>query len=408
MEQSISKRIKRSNDIYPIFSGLSLDLVFFIAVNTLFLTNIKGLTSSQINLSTTISTLVALGIYLISHKIIKKIGNVYSVRLGTLFMLIASILYTVSTKLIFFIIADILYETSFIFKCVNSVILNNNLAYEKKEKEYLKIKFKGTTYYSFVTLFATLIGGVLFSIHPYVPMVISIINCVFVFILSHFIYEVKYDDKKEEIKKKKKFSFNKIVILTIIVYGLIYGTVAVCQTNDKLFMQYELQEFLKGNKVALTLSFILFLSRISRLVSNILFNKIYNKIKEKSLYIVYFILFTSVSLFIFGRLLLPPLYSSIIMAIGFLLLLMLRDPTENILSNILLQNTNKEDKEQAMIYFEFTRSLTVFLLSFLATAVLAKYELIHLYVMIIILIVMYIFVIQKLFSLLKMKNEVGE
>ena len=68
MEQSISKRIKRSNDIYPLFSGLSLDLVFFIAVNTLFLTNIKGLTSSQINLSTTISTLVALGIYLISHK----------------------------------------------------------------------------------------------------------------------------------------------------------------------------------------------------------------------------------------------------------------------------------------------------------------------------------------------------
>ena len=44
MDNLKDKRIKFSNKIYPIFYGLSSDLIFFIAINTLFLTSVKGLT----------------------------------------------------------------------------------------------------------------------------------------------------------------------------------------------------------------------------------------------------------------------------------------------------------------------------------------------------------------------------
>lgn len=401
MDNSKDKRIKLSNKIYPIFYGLSSDLIFFIAINTLFLTNVKGLTSSEISFMTTIGVLVALVFYLLSHKIINKIGNLYSIRLGTLLLLISALLFTFSTNLIFFVLAEIFYEVGFVFKCVDQVVLNNNLIYQNKENDFIKIKTKATTIYSIATMIATLIAGFLFNISPYLPMFICILICFNNFIMAHYIYEVNFDNKELELKKKHKFNFNKIMIITILVYGLIYGTLVVCQTNDKLFIQYELQNFLNANNVTLVISIILFLSRVSRLILNLIFGKIYDKFKNRTLYLIYFGLLISVSLFVIGKIFFASMYSSIIMAVGFILLLALRDPTENLLSDILLKNTNKEDKEKAILYFQFTRRLVVFILSLLATMILVRYELIHLYIVFLIFILLYIFMVLKLLSLVK-------
>lgn len=405
MDNSKDKRIKLSNKIYPIFYGLSSDLIFFIAINTLFLTNVKGLTSSEINFMTTIGVLVALVFYLLSHKIINKIGNLYSIRLGTL-LLISALLFTFSTNLIFFVLAEIFYEVGFVFKCVDQVVLNNNLIYQNKENDFIKIKTKATTIYSIATMIATLIAGFLFNISPYLPMFICILICFNNFIMAHYIYEVNFDNKELELKKKHKFNFNKIMIITILVYGLMYGTLVVCQTNDKIFIQYELQNFLNANNVTLVISIILFLSRVSRLILNLIFEKIYDKFKNRTLYLIYFGLLISVSLFVIGKIFFTPMYSSIIMAVGFILLLALRDPTENLLSDILLKNTNKEDKEKAILYFQFTRRLVVFILSLLATMILVRYELIHLYIVFLIFILLYIFMVLKLLSLVNNQNKI--
>ena len=195
------------------------------------------------------------------------------------------------------------------------------------------------------------------------------------------------------------------MIITILVYGLIYGTIYVCQANGNLFIQYELQNYLQANNVTLVLAIILFLSRISRLVSNMVFGKIYDKFKNRTLYIIYFGLGASVSLFIIGKLFFTSIYSSIIMAAGFIILLALRDPTENLLSNILLKNTKKEVQEKAMLYFQFMRRLIVFILSLFATIILVKYQLIHVYLVFSVFILLYIFIVLKLLSLLTIQNK---
>lgn len=171
----------------------------------------------------------------------------------------------------------------------------------------------------------------------------------------------------------------------------------------RYFYNIDYKIFLTDKNVALTVSFVLFLSRFSRLLSNISFNKIYNKFKNKVLYIIYFVLLISVSLFILGKLVQSAIIGSIMMATGFVLLLTLRDPIENILSNILLKNVGKENKEKAMLYFQFARRLTVFVLSLTATAILAKYELINLYIIIFICILLYIIIIYRLLKLVDNK-----
>lgn len=44
-----TQKINRTIKIYPIFYGVTADLIFWIAINTLFLTTVKHLSASQIN-----------------------------------------------------------------------------------------------------------------------------------------------------------------------------------------------------------------------------------------------------------------------------------------------------------------------------------------------------------------------
>ena len=68
MEQNISK-IKKSIKLYPLFYAFSADLIFFVPIDTLFLTLVKGLNASQISAITMIGLLVCI----LSQKIIVKI-----------------------------------------------------------------------------------------------------------------------------------------------------------------------------------------------------------------------------------------------------------------------------------------------------------------------------------------------
>ena len=424
MKRTAKNRIQLSNRIYPIFFGLSTDLIFYIIINTLFLSEVKGLSASQINLMMTVSTLVSLFFYLASPKLIKKIGNARSVRLGSLMHLISIILLTFSNGIVFLTIAQAIRGISSVFKTVDAVILNNNLIAENREDDFTKIRSKAFSIYSSATLITSLLSGLLFSINPYIPMIISIVICFATFIMSYFIYEVDTNDKTTshhdntekyapvshtqtssttQLHLKDKFHFkihfSIIAIYAIITYGLIYGMVEVCQNNDKLFLQYRLESFLNISEIAIILSITVFLSRIARLLSNLFFNKIYAKLKNKMLILIGLSLIVSVGLFIVGKVLPSAIAGSVIMGIGFIILLTLRDPTENLLTNILLHHSEKEQKEKAILYLQFTRRLVVFALSLFATLILNEYEYIHLYIIFFIIATLYLFVIKKLLAL---------
>ena len=47
MEQE-TKKISRSIKIYPIFASFTGDLIFFVPIDTLFLTLVKGLNASEV------------------------------------------------------------------------------------------------------------------------------------------------------------------------------------------------------------------------------------------------------------------------------------------------------------------------------------------------------------------------
>ena len=119
--------VDRFTKIYPFLKGFTDDLLFFIAIDTLFFTIVKGLSVSEISLLTAISSLFAILGRLVFLKLISRIGNTVSVRIGMFLLLLSAIVMTLGTDFWVLLLGKSLYEIAFIFKDMEIVLLKNNL-----------------------------------------------------------------------------------------------------------------------------------------------------------------------------------------------------------------------------------------------------------------------------------------
>lgn len=174
-------QVKRVNKIFPWFLGFNSDLLFYVAVNTLFLTVVKEFGTFEISLLSTVSLALCLVFEKFILKLIKKIGNTASMRLGTGMLVIASLLITFGNNLFMVIIGYIFYEAAWFFKSVENVILKNNMILEGIEEKYIKAKSKGNMIYAVITAIIALLSEFLFNINYYLPMYLCILSALFVF-----------------------------------------------------------------------------------------------------------------------------------------------------------------------------------------------------------------------------------
>ena len=234
------------NKLFPWFAGLSGDLLFWAAIDTLFLTVVKNFNASQIVSLTSISLITCILLQIPLLNIIKKIGNTKSVRLGSLLLLISSILLTLGTNYIIVVIGKILYEVAFTFQNMINVVLKNNLELQNRENEYIKFRTSANTIYAIATMIISFVASFMFNINNYLPMIGCITFCFVCFVLSFNMVDysnnncIKSKIYKENKDKLKKINYSKIVLFIIISYGLFYPIVNSGQSNGKLFIQQEL------------------------------------------------------------------------------------------------------------------------------------------------------------------------
>lgn len=401
MEQDI-KKIKRSIKIYPIFASFTGDMIFFVPIDTLFLTLVKGLNASQI----TAMTMVALIICIISQKAIlatvKKIGNVNSLRLGTILMLIAALVLTFGKSFVLMLLYKSINEIAFMFLNMDEIILKSNLNAVNRKDDYYKIRNKSKIMYSIITLLTALVAGKLFNINQYLPMYLSIIVYILLVGLAFMYYEAKTNETKEIKKNRKKVKITSVIFLVILSNAVFYSIIKMGQNNSKLFMQYDFQKFLSIEMVTYYITTIVFISRIARLVGNIVFGKVYSKIKDKMSIVLTICLSMAFSLLIIGHYInVEFIYKVIIMSLGFFLILATRDSFQIYIEDVALSISNKEEQQKIVIDIEVYRRLGTLILSAIFTLILMKYELIVIEFILLGLSIGEIFVNKKLCDKLK-------
>ena len=371
------KKLRRSNRIYALFSGLSMDLLFWAAINTIFLTNIKGFTAAQMNSLVSVGLIATILLQPIAFRIIKKIGNISSIRLGVLLLFIGSLLLTFSNTYLLILVGEVFYETAFLFKNMDNVILIKNLKYENRTDDFLKYQSKASMIYSITTMVIAFCSGFIYKINAYLPMICCTIFCLINIILSFFLYECDIEIEKEDKKEKIKFKFSSLIVLIFIMFGTAYAIIDAGQTNSKLIMQYNMENFVETGKIAIYLSFIIAISRMVRVISNIIFPKIIAKMKDKVLYLVNSLLAVAFGLIIVGNIMNNNMTGIVIVAIGFFIFLAVRDPLLNYNRTILLNNCDTRYHEKAITYLTLANKIGKFIISTGISLLLLKVNIIY-------------------------------
>lgn len=401
------QKLTKFNKIFLWYAGLSGDLLFWIAIDTLFLTVVKKFTASQIVSLTSVSLITCIILQVPLLNIIKKIGNTKSVRLGSFLLLLSSILLTFGTNYITIVIGKTIYEIAFTFQNMINAILKNNLELQNRENEYIKYRTNANTIYAIVTMIISFVASFMFNVNNYLPMIGCITFCLICFILSHSMIDYSKNDciktVKEEKKKNKvqKIGLTRVIIFIIISYGLFYPIVNSGQSNGKLFIQQELLKNFNVEKTALIIGAILCISRIVRVISNILFNKIHKKYNEKVGFLLPVLLSSSLSLIAGGYFVTSSIILKIlVMSFGYIIILFIRDPFKVYMQDLVLKKAGKEYQQSLLTILDLSRKIVRSIMSLSFTAILLNNPMIIVIVILLILSIIEIFISLYLYKML--------
>lgn len=382
--KTIEERINLSNKMYPLYDGLSKDLLFYIAIDTLFLSVAKGFSAFQISFLGVVPTFICILMQPILLKSVKKLGNVNASRVGTFMLLLSAILKTFGATFLVISIAQVLYDGAFVFKSMESISLRNNLEYQNNSPAYMRIRGASNTIYATATFIIAIVAGPLFNISPYLPMYLCITFCLITCILSFSFYEVKINnlqdktEKKDENKKRKKGKMSRIILMGLISNTIFLNVVVVGQQDSKLFIQYQLTDWYGITKTATYLSLIVASSRLVRIILNMAFNRYYMKFKNQVPIVLSIILAIGFLSIILGAVL--PLHNIIkvlLMALGFDLIIPMRDTFIIYMEDLMLKNTEKIEQQEVFANMEILRKLGKVSMNFLVSLLVIKLDLFY-------------------------------
>ena len=343
---------KRYIKLFPWFEGFTLDLLFYIAIDTLFLTVVKQFSSAEIVSITSISLLVSLALQIPLLLIINKIGNTASLRAGAFLLLLSSLLITLGKNYYIVLFGRIFHDISASFHVASTVALENSLDLIDKRNDFVKIRAASLTVYSVLTMLISFVASLMFNLNPYLPMIGCITTCSLGFIFSLFMKDSSAYDKiavKKETGCKTKIHYSKIVVIAIVLYSIFYVIVNSGQAEGKLFIQENILLDFNVEQTALIMGAIVCSSRIIRVISNMIFNRLYKKYQAKMGVALTVLLCFSIALILFGSFIPQIIIKIVVMAMGYTVILFARDPFKLYIQDVVFVLTPKEQHQSLLI-----------------------------------------------------------
>lgn len=380
------KKIKKLKWFMIIFNGLGADLLFYIAINTLFFTTVKGLSAADISLVFTFSSLFALVLYFPISVLIKKIRNQYSVILKCLLFLIASLLFTFGESILVFIIGGTLYQLAGIAGQVSYVILKNNLEAIGEGEKYVDMRSKCKLFYSIITCVIAIGAGYLFAYNSYLPMYLCIFFSLLVFVLSFFYKDILATKPLEEAKPAAPTK-SLLCLATILIIGaaiFVSQNLITTQEYSRLALQFTFEgAAFSTAEIAIILGYIIIGCRITRILACVIMPKLYEKAKNKTLFMVLIPIIFGITTIGAGVGLFVDMHYIIkiaLLILNFYTIYALMDIFGSIIEEFILKTFTEDAKKSVMTLMKAANMAGNFLLSLLALLILNSLSMAYLFI----------------------------
>ena len=241
-KEQMIKHKKKNVRIFPIYKMVSWDLLFYFPIIFLFLTQVKGLTASQV--------LFADSFYMLSNTFWQvPITRVVDIIGKKNCLIVGNILYSLSILAMIFmqnyyelLIIQFIYALGYSMKgmCETNILYDSLPKSKKRGKIFYKIDGKSSSYFYLFDAISSVIAGFTFVINGYIPMVLCFICCVISTVISFkFRHTAIVEEKIEpigiityfkQIKDSFKFCLKSrrmksLIMFNSIFMGLIFGIV---------------------------------------------------------------------------------------------------------------------------------------------------------------------------------------
>lgn len=375
----MNKGANRFLKVFPWYSGLTGDLLFYIAVDTLFLTIVKSFSPAEIVSLTSLSQLICIALQFPVLFIIKKIGNTASVRTGALFLLLSAVFITFGKTYYLVLLGRIFHDVAAIFKSASIVALENNLDLVDRRGDFVHYRTSANTVYAVITMLISFVASYMFNYNNYLPMMGCITTCAIGFILSLLMKDYSDYNKvsyKSRSGSKVKIRYNKLIIIAIVLYAMFYSIVTNGQNEGKLFIQQNILLDFDVEKTSLIIGAIICVSRIIRVISNVVFEKLYKKSQDKMGVVLVALLSLAIALILFGSFIPQIVAKIIVMAVGYTIILFIRDPFRLYMQDVLFSSTPKEQHQTLLTLLEFGVKIATSVIGLGFSAILLGYPMI--------------------------------
>lgn len=354
----------KNNWLYVIYRSFSADLLFWIVIDNLYLTTVKGLDTFQIVLIAMLGIGFSIILYPLTNFIVKKTSNKTSIILGAACYCVAILMFLFCRTIYGIAIGQIFYHLSSPFSAISNVILKNNLVSQGKEDEFTKWQSYGKLGYAVITLAISLCAGFLFNINAYLPLILSFVCAAFGLLMAILYKDVPHVQEDEiENVSVKSVATDKTMILVMLMNLIAVGTYIFLQSKATLLIQNVCEQAsIEVAKISIIVSGIVFGSRLTRVLADLGIAKLYSKIKNKSLVLVgigVLILVSNIFFAVGGSISANYILKITLITIGFYIILSIRDVYSITEAKIISINLSADKQKQAFvlanIYGQFGR-----------------------------------------------------
>lgn len=197
MENTTEEKNRKYNqNLYKFYKMISWDLLFYYAISFLFLTQEKGLSTSQIIFADAFYPLFKLMFQIPSTILIEKLGKRGSLILANLSIVVYILIVMGLSSTFGYIVANIFCALGYTIKGV----AESNLLYdsiknsENKRTIFSKIDGFGSSLYYYFDAITAVSAGFLFVLDPYIPMILCLTFTILSVVLSYQFKEIPSTD----------------------------------------------------------------------------------------------------------------------------------------------------------------------------------------------------------------------
>ncbi len=202
-EKEMRQKRKQNMKIYSLYRAISCDLIFYYAIEFLFLTQVKHISPSDIVLSGAFYSIFMIIFQIPASIIIDKIGTKKCTILANIFNIIFVVLIIGCENLGMLILAQFISAICFSLKDISDkALIQYSIPETTKQGEiFSKLEGKGAKDYYLLNAVTYVLSGFLYIVNPYIPVVGSLCFTILATFMSLGFEDVEEKREKQDTKK---------------------------------------------------------------------------------------------------------------------------------------------------------------------------------------------------------------